>query len=77
MPKWLSHPGAPRGVFDKIGMRNGNTFLLKVKESNFVLNETSYLERNGLGQNLNAKGSCRRFMKGNLWKGILGVIRMD
>ena len=42
--------------------------MLRVDESNFVLNETGYLERNGLGQNLNAKESCRHFMKGNLWE---------
>ena len=58
-------------------IRNGNTLLLKVKESNFVLNETGCLERNGLGQNLKAKESCRRFVKGNIWKGILCVVRMD
>ena len=30
-------------------------FLLRVEESNFVLNETGCLERNDVGQNLNAK----------------------
>ena len=47
-------------------IKNGNIFLLEVKESDLVLNETGYLERNGLGKNLNAKKSCRRFMKENL-----------
>ena len=40
---------------------NGNTFLLKVRESDFVLNETGCLERNGCGQNLNAQESCRKW----------------
>ena len=38
---------------------------------------SGYLERNGLGQNVNAKESCRRFVKGNLWKGILCVVKKD
>ena len=57
--------------------RNGNAFLLKVKESNFVLNEIGCLWRNGLGQNMKAKKSCRRFMKDNLWTGILYVVGMN
>ena len=55
----------------------GTHFLLKVKESNIVLNETGCLEKKGLGQNLKAKKSCRRFVKGILWKEILYVVRMD
>ena len=61
----------------KKDIRNGNTFLLKVKESNFALNETGCLKRNGLGQNLNAKESCRRFVMGKRWKGILCMVRME
>ena len=61
----------------KKDIRNGDAFLLKVYEGNFVLNKTGCLERNGLGQNLNAKEHCRRFVKGNLWKGILCVVRTD
>ena len=54
--------------------RNGNTFLLKVKEGNFTLNKTDCLERNGLGQNLNVKENCRRFVVGKslefyVWSG--------
>ena len=52
----------------KKDIRNRSAFLLKVKEGNFVPNEIACLERNGLGQNLRAKESCRRFVKGNLWK---------
>ena len=47
----------------------------KKKKRNFVLNKTGSLKRNGLGQNLNAKENCRRFVQGNLWKGILCVVR--
>jgi len=49
---------------------------MKVKEGNFVLNKM-VVWRDGLGQNLNAKESCRRFVMGKLWNGILGVVRMD
>ena len=52
---------------------NGNPFLLNMKKRNFILNEAGCLDRNGLGENLNAKESCRRFVKENLWKGILCV----
>ena len=58
----------------KKNIRNGNIFLFKVKESNFVLNET---EKKWLGTNSECKGRCRRFVKGNPWKGILGVVRTD
>ena len=50
--------------------------MLKVKEGNFVLNKTGCLRRNGLGQNLYAQESCR-FMKGNLWKGILSADKIE
>ena len=50
----------------KKGIRNRNAFLLKVKKGNFVPNETGCLGKNGLGQNLKAKESCRRFVNGNL-----------
>ena len=59
----------------KEGTRNGNTFLLKVKEGNFGLNETDWREM-AWDKNLNVKESCRGFMKWNLWKGILCVVRM-
>ena len=61
----------------KKDVRCGNTFVLKVKESNLILNETGCWERKGFGQNLNAKASRGSFVKGNLWKGILCVLRMD
>ena len=35
--------------------RNGNTVSLRVEESNFVLNETGYLERNGFGTKFRSK----------------------
>lgn len=37
--------------------------LLKVKESNFVLYKTGSLQRNGLGQSLNAKKSRGSFVQ--------------
>ena len=61
----------------KENIRNGHIYLLKVKESNFVLNETGYLETNGLEQNMNAKESFRTFMKGKILKEILHVVRKD
>ena len=36
--------------------RNGNTFLSRVEESNFVLSETGCLERNGFGTKFEGKG---------------------
>ena len=39
----------------KKNIRNGNTVLLRVEESNFVLNETGYLERNGFGTKFRSK----------------------
>ena len=44
--------------------RNGNTFLLRVEESNFVLNETGYLERNGFGTKFEDKGKLQKVHEG-------------
>lgn len=54
-------------------MKNGNTFLLKVKKGNFVLNEVVILKKW-----LRIKSKCKKkFVKKNLWKQILGVVRIN
>ena len=48
------------------GIKNGTAFFVEGKEKNFVLRETDYFKvgkRKNIGQNLNVKENCRRFMK--------------